>query len=69
MCTVRIDMPWPGTFAPISSETPSFGCTCTISRFGRSPSPASSANGGCGAGWNWIATVVSRRASRFPART
>ena len=25
MCTVRIDMPAPGTFAPIASETPSSG--------------------------------------------
>ena len=69
MCTVRIDMPAPGTFAPIASETPSSGCTWISSTFGRSPSPAISANGGCGARWNWIAIVVSRRGSRLPART
>ena len=53
-------MPWPGTFAPIASETPSSGCTWTSSTFGRSPSPAASSNGGCGARLNWIAIVVSR---------
>ena len=69
MCTVRICMPWPGTFAPIASETPSSGCTCTSSTFGRSPSAEVSSNGGCGARLNWIAIVVSRRASRLPMRT
>ena len=69
MCTVRIVIPWPGTFAPIASETPSSGCTCTSSTFGRSPSDAVSSNGGCGARLNWIAIVVSRRASRLPMRT
>ena len=53
--------PAPGTFAPIASETPSSGWTWIRSTFGRSPSPAISANGGCGARWNWIAIVVSRR--------
>ena len=46
MCTVLIDMPAPGTFAPIASETPSSGCTWTTSTFGRSPSPAIDSNGG-----------------------
>ncbi len=69
MCTVRIVMPWPGTFAPIASDTPSFGCTWISSVFGRSSSAEASANGGCGARLNWIAIVVSRRASRLPMRT
>ena len=69
MCTVRIVIPAPGTFAPIASETPSSGWTWIRSTFGRRPSPAISANGGCGARWNWIAIVVSRRARRLPART
>ncbi len=69
MCTVRIVIPCPGTFAPIASEMPSFGCTWISSTFGRSPSSAPSANGGCGARLNWIAIVVSRRASRLPMRT
>ena len=49
MCTVRIDIPAPGTFAPIASETPSSGWTWISSTFGRSPSPAIASNGGCGA--------------------
>ena len=61
--------PAPGTFAPIASDTPSSGWTWIRRTFGRSPSPAISSNGGCGARWNWIAIVVSRRASRLPART
>ena len=69
MCTVRIDIPCPGTFAPIASDIPSFGCTWISSTFGRSPSAATSSNGGCGARLNWIAIVVSRRASRLPIRT
>ena len=69
MCTLRIVMPAPGTFAPIASDTPSSGCTCTTSTFGCSPSVAASSNGGCGALLNWIAIVVSRRASRLPMRT
>ena len=69
MCTVRIDMPAPGTFAPIASETPSSGWTWIRRTFGRIPSPAIDSNGGCGARLNWIAIVVSRRASRLPART
>ena len=69
MCTVRIIIPCPGTFAPIASETPSSGCTWTSRTFGRSPSDAVSSNGGCGARLNWIAIVVSRRASRLPMRT
>ena len=52
MCTVRIVMPWPGTLAPIASETPSFGCTWMSSTFGRRPSAAASSNGGCGARLN-----------------
>ncbi len=69
MWTVRIVIPWPGTFAPIASETPSSGWTWTSSTFGRRPSEAVSSNGGCGARLNWIAIVVSRRASRLPIRT
>ena len=69
MCTVRIDMPAPGTFAPIASDTPSSGWTWIRRTFGRSPSPAIASKGGCGARLNWIAMVVSRRASRLPART
>ena len=69
MCTVRIDIPAPGTLAPIASETPSSGWTWISSTFGRSPSPAIDSNGGWGALLNWIAIVVSRRASRLPART
>jgi hypothetical protein len=70
MCTVRMRMPCPGTLAPIASDTPSFGCTWISSTFGRRPSsPAPSSNGGCGARLNWIAIVVSRRASRLPMRT
>ena len=38
MCTVRIVIPCPGTFAPIASDTPSFGCTWISSTFGRRPS-------------------------------
>ena len=41
MCTVRIDIPWPGTFAPIASETPSSGWMWIRSTFGRRPSAAS----------------------------
>ena len=69
MCTGLIVIPAPGTFAPIDSDTPSSGWMWTTSMFGRSPSPAIASNGGCGARWNWMAIVVSRRASRFPART
>ena len=69
MWTVRSVIPCPGTLAPIASETPSSGWTCTSRTFGRSPSAAVSSNGGCGALLNWIAIVVSRRASRLPART
>jgi hypothetical protein len=39
------------------------------STFARSSSAAVSSNGGCGARLNWIAIVVSRRASRLPMRT
>src|SRR4030081_1165464 len=66
MCTVRIVMPCPGTLAPIASDTPSSGCTCTSSTFGRRPSEATSPNGGGGARLNWIAIVGSRRPRRFP---
>src|SRR5437899_2499757 len=59
MCTVRIDIPCPGTFAPIASETPSSGCTCTRRTFGRNPSAEVSSNGRCGARVNWIAIVVA----------
>ena len=69
MLTVRIFIPAPGTLAPIASDTPSSGCTCTTSTFGRSSSVAVSSNGGCGARLNWIAIDVSRRGSRLPIRT
>ena len=69
MCTVRIDIPCPGIFAPIASERPSSGWTWISSTFGRSPSTATSSNGGCGARLNWIAIVVSRRGRRLPMRT
>ena len=69
MCTVLIVIPAPGTLAPIASETPSSGWTWISRTFGRSPSPAIASKGGCGARWNWIATVVSRRPRRLPART
>src|SRR6266545_4160503 len=55
MCTFRIDIPAPGTFAPIASETPSSGWTCTTSTFGFRPSVAASSKGGCGALLNSIA--------------
>ena len=48
-------------------EIPSSGWTWMRSTSGASL-PAMSSNGGCGARWNWIAIVVSRRARRFPAR-
>ena len=66
---MRIAIPCAGTFAPTASDTPSFGCTWMSSTFGRRPSAAPSSNGGWGARLNWIAIVVSRRASRFPMRT
>jgi hypothetical protein len=69
MCTVRRVIPWPGTFAPIASETPSSGWMWTSSTFGLTPSDAALAKGGCGARLNSIAIVVSRFASRFPTRT
>src|SRR2546430_13571667 len=66
MCTVRIDIPCPGTLAPISSDIPSFGWTWMSRTFGRRPSAAVSSNGGGGARLNWVAIVVSRRGGRFP---
>ena len=69
MWTVRSVRPWPGTFAANSSDTPSSGWMCTTRTFGCSSPSADSSNGGCGARLNSIAIVVSRRASRFPART
>ena len=60
--------PWPGTFAPIASETPSSGWMWTRSMLGAQPSSSSISNGGCGARLNWIAIVVSRRGSRLPVR-
>src|ERR671939_909499 len=49
MCTVRIVMPRPGTFAPIASDTPSSGWMWMRRTFGRRPSAAVSSKGGCGA--------------------
>ena len=67
MFTVRTVMPWPGTFAPIPSETPSSGCTWIASTFGRSPSECVKSD--CGTRLNCTAIVVSRLASRLPVRT
>ena len=69
MWTVRSIIPWPGTLAANSSETPSSGWMWQTSTFGRRPSSSTISNGGCGARLNSIAIVVSRRASRLPART
>ena len=68
MCTVRMETPCPGTFAPTASETPSSGWMWMRSTFGRRPSSSSTSKGGCGARLNWIAIVVSRRGSRLPVR-
>ncbi len=68
MLTVRIVMPWPGTFAPMPTETPSSGWMWTTRTFGRSASAESSSKGGWGARLNWIAIVVSRRGIRLPVR-
>ena len=68
MCTVRIVIPRPGTFAPIASETPSSGWMWMSSTFGRRPSAAVSSKGGCGARLNWIAIVApwARDRPAFP---
>src|SRR5438309_3215792 len=64
MFTVRMRMPWTGTFAPNLSETPSSGWMRRTRAFGSRPSDASREKTWCGATRNWIAISVDRLGSR-----
>ena len=68
MFTGRMRMREPGIFAPSDSDTPSFGCTARISRFGCTPTEPSEANARCGTGLSWTAISVVLRDSRLPVR-
>ena len=68
MLTSRISIDVPGTLEPKRMVRPSSGCTRITSAFWVSSSVAVAVNGRCGALLNTIATSVTRRPRRLPAR-
>src|SRR4029450_8805145 len=67
MCTVRSAMPWPGTLAANSSETPSSGWMWQTRTFGRRAPSSTTSNGGGGRGLGRAGSEVTDEAVRLRA--